>query len=110
MAKESRMHLLMVEYDEGQKDLLATFGVTNKEMTALLNSFIDAANAGEDETYTSKLMGLIKAGEVSGGMILTLATQAIISVLDARRISSAIDGFISDLQQPPDEDEDPKDK
>ncbi len=103
MAKESCMHVLMVDYDEDQKKISNTFGTSDKEVVDFLNMFIDSANAGEDETYTSKLMGLIKAGEVSGGLLLTLATQHIAYVLSNRKIEAMIDRILGDLQEPEDD-------
>ena len=94
MAAETRTHLLVVRYDENQKTIPETFGSSIKEVDAILDAFsID----GETEhiTYTEEMMKLINQGKISGGALLTLAVQSIITISQVREIQSGLRNLLN---------------
>jgi len=100
MAKENHTYLLVVEYDEAQEDLFATFGTNAEEMKNVLNVFIDKVNKpGEagDESFTQTLMSMIDSGKISGGMLLTMATLNIMNAISQKRAQSMLGTLLKDM-------------
>ena len=77
---ETVTHLLAVEYDESQKDLLTTYGVTKKELREVFEYF--TSEEAQGKTYTVRMMELINSGKISGGMLLLLATKQIMKTVE----------------------------
>lgn len=80
MAVETVTHLLAVQYDESQKDLLNTYGVTKAEVKKVYELFSN--EEAEGKTFSERMIELINAGEITGGMLLLLATKQIMKTIE----------------------------
>ena len=94
MVAETRTHLLVVRYDENQKTIPETFGSSVKEVDAILDAFSIDGEA-EHITYTEEMMKLINQGKISGGALLTLAVQSIITISQVREIQSGLRNLLN---------------
>lgn len=104
MAKENHTYLLVVEYDEEQKDLLSTFGTSAEEMKDVVNIFLNKVNKPDnaEETFTQTLMQLVDSGKISGGMLLAMATLNIMSVISQKQAQSMLGTLLKDMLSNPD--------
>jgi len=75
MAVKTIIQILTAQYDESQEDLLGVYGVTDEELKKVFELFSSDEAIGK--TFAERLVELINAGEISGGLLLLLATQQI---------------------------------
>jgi hypothetical protein len=80
MAVENVTYLLAVQYDESKDDIRSTYGVSNAELKEVFELFSNEEAVGK--SYTSRMIELINAGKISGGLLLLLATKQIMKAIE----------------------------
>ncbi len=80
MAVETVTHLLAVQYDESQKDLLGTYGVTKAQLKEIFELFSNDEASGK--SFSERMIELINAGKITGGILLLLATKQIMKTIE----------------------------
>lgn len=103
-------HLLVVDYDESKETLVETYGATPEGIDKVIRQFLKEVEKEPDTraTFTQKTMELIQSGKITGGILLTLATERITELVQMYGVRSALrEMLLRELQE--DENEPPED-
>lgn len=95
MAVETVTHLLAVQYDESQKDLLSTYGVTKSQLKEVFELFSNEEAVGK--SYTYRMIELINAGKITGGILLLLATKQIMKTIEMAVVQKQVGEMVRNM-------------
>ena len=86
-------YLLVADYDEAKESLYETYGTSSKEVEKIVKKYIDEVtdkNPSERATFTEKTMELVQSGKITGGVLLALATERMVELVQATVAKSAL--------------------
>lgn len=86
-------YLLVADYDEAKESLYETYGTSAKEIDKIIKKYIDEVtnkSPSERATFTEKTMELVQSGKISGGVLLALATERMVELVQATAAKSTL--------------------